>query len=130
MRNLLAANPDALAVCLDQCYAASAPVARAYFQARCVLLMTLSTSRSIMATEQRVRQVLAEVYVAQPELAVPAHVLVSLVLYKVVDEDAARPPPLFCSLCCHAARSCSAEASIDARHISTDRRCARMRCSC
>lgn len=42
LRNLLAANPDALALCLDQCYAASAPVARAYFQARRGLPMTLS----------------------------------------------------------------------------------------
>ncbi len=38
-----------------------------------------------------VRQVLAEVYAAQTDLAIPAHVLVSLVLYKVVDDDAARP---------------------------------------
>ncbi len=37
LRNLLSANPDALAVCLDQCYAASAPVARAYFQAHGLL---------------------------------------------------------------------------------------------
>ncbi|KAK9839278.1 hypothetical protein WJX81_005497 [Elliptochloris bilobata] len=64
LHNLLSSNPDALAVCLDQCYAASAPVARAYFQ------------------------VLAEVYASRVELAVPAHVLVSLVLYKVVDENA------------------------------------------
>jgi len=34
LRNLLSTNADALAVCLDQCYAGSAPVARAYFQAR------------------------------------------------------------------------------------------------
>lgn len=58
--HLLSTNLDLFSVCVDQCYAADATLTRAYFQ------------------------VVAEVYAAQDVLVKP-HILLSLVLYKIVD---------------------------------------------
>ncbi|KAL0053523.1 hypothetical protein WJX82_006983 [Trebouxia sp. C0006] len=58
--HLLSTNVELFGVCVDQCYASQAPVSRAYFQ------------------------VVAEVYAAQ-EVVVKPHILLSLVLYKIVD---------------------------------------------